>query len=114
AAGGAGTLGMLWTSSRGAVGATGAALAELRSGEPLMPYTFIATQPHLGAALFAQHVHPLARSAFLYLDPHGGPWLRALAQAWFGECDRVMIGQVEESTEPSVEHRSEWYLLVKP
>ena len=110
----AGTLGMVWTSARGALLATHSALAELRAGEPLMPYTFIATQPHLAAALFAQHVHPLARNAFLYLDAQGEPWLRELARAWFEECDRVLIGQVEESSDPALEHRSEWYLLVKP
>ena len=70
-----GSLGMLWTSTHGSILATSAALAELRSGDPLMPYTFIATQPHLAAPLFAQHVHPLARSAFLYFGPQVAPWL---------------------------------------
>ena len=112
--GGSGSLGMLWTSTYGTAVSTRAALAELRAGEPLMPYTFIATQPHLAAPLFAQHVHPLARSAFLYLDAQGEPWLRQLARAWLGECDRVLIGQVEESSDPALQHRTDWYLLAKP
>ena len=110
AAGGEGRLGMLWTSTHGSVLATYAALAELRAGEPLMPYTFIATQPHLAAPLFAQHVHPLARSAFLYFDAQTEPWLDALARAWLRECERVLIGRVEESSDPGVSHRSDWVL----
>ena len=114
AAGGSGSLGLLWSSTYGAVGSTRTALGELRSGEPVMPYTFIATQPHLAAPLFAQHVHPLARSAFLYFEPQADRWLSELARAWLGQCDRVLIGRVEESSDPALEHRSEWYLLAKP
>jgi len=110
AAPGSGALGLLWTSSRGAFLATRSALAELRSGE-LMPYTFIATQPHLAAPLFAQHVHPLARSAFLYLEAGGEHWLDALARAWLREdCTRVLLGRVEESAGGDA-HLSDWRLL---
>ena len=111
AAPGPGTLGLLWTSSRGAFLATRAALAELRSGE-LMPYTFIATQPHLAAPLFAQHVHPLARSALLYFEAGDERWLEALARAWLSkDCTRVLLGRVEESTAGADAHRSDWRLL---
>jgi len=110
-AGGGGTLGMLWTSRRGAVLATRAALAELRSGEPLMPYTFLATQPHLATPLFAEHVHPLARCAFLYLEPGQDTVLATLARAWTSTCDRVLLGRVEESAAADAPHESDWRLL---
>ena len=45
----AGSLGVLWGSAHGAVGAARAAIAEAASGEPVMPFTFVATQPHLAA-----------------------------------------------------------------
>jgi hypothetical protein len=109
-AGGSGTLGLLWTSSRGAFLATRSALAELRSGE-LMPYTFIATQPHLAAPLFAEHVHPLARSAFVQVEPGQEALLETLARAWSRDCERVLIGQVEESAAEAAPHRSDWRLL---
>ena len=55
AAGVRGPLGVLWTSAHGAALATRAALKEgLQPGAPAMPFTFVATQPHLAAALIAQ------------------------------------------------------------
>jgi len=113
AAVGTGPLGMIWTSTYGALAETRAALAELRSGEPMMPYTFIATQPHLAAPLFAQHVHPLARSAFLHLEPGGERWLLELARAWRRDCERILVGWVEESVTESGLHRSDWSLLAE-
>jgi hypothetical protein len=109
--GSSGPLGLLWGSSRGAALSTQAALEDLRRGDPVMPFTFVATQPHLGAALFAQHVHPLARSAFLYLEPGSEPELAALARHWIGECDRVLVGRVEESAADDAPHQSDWCLL---
>ncbi len=109
-AGGAGALGLLWTSSRGALLATRAALAERRGCE-LMPYTFIATQPHLAAPLFAQLVHPLARSAFVQAEPGRQALLEALARAWSRDCDRVLLGWVEESADAAAPHRSDWRLV---
>jgi hypothetical protein len=111
ASGTTGTLGLLWGSLRGAVLSTQSALGDLRRGDPVMPFTFVATQPHLGAALFAQLVHPLARSAFLYLEPDGEPGLLPLARAWLAGCDRVLIGRVEESVEDGIPHESDWGLL---
>jgi len=110
---GAESLGLLWGSSRGAALSTHAALHDLRSGDPVMPFTFVATQPHLGAALFAQHVHPVTRSAFLYLEPGGEPGLVELARAWLRDCDRVLVGRVEESAADDASHQSDWCLLAR-
>lgn len=113
AAGARGPLGMLWTSTHGALLATCAALADgLPRGEPAMPYTFVATQPHLAAALLAQRSHAIARSAFIYLAAEGWPWLARLAQAWLPECGQVLVGRVEESTAGDVAHQSDWCLVV--
>jgi hypothetical protein len=113
ASGTTGSLGLLWGSLRGAVLSTQSALGDLRRGDPVMPFTFVGTQPHLGAALFAQLVHPLARSAFLYFEPGGEPGLLPLAGAWLADCDRVLIGRVEESVADGVPHESDWGLLAR-
>ncbi len=98
AAGGDGPLAVLWASEFGALHATRAALDEgLRRGEPAMPFAFIAAQPHLAGALLAQRSHPVTRTACLYLAADAWPSLPQLAQRWLAECDRVLVGCVEES-----------------
>ena len=112
AAGPGDSLGVLWSSGRGAAHAARAALAEwLRSGEPVMPFTFIATQPHLAGALLAQRSHPVARTAFLHLGADAWPWLLRLAQAWLGECEQVLVGWVEESNGEGAAHQSDWCIV---
>ncbi len=112
AAGGAEPFGVLWTSTYGALLATRAALADgLQRGEPAMPFTFVATQPHLAAALLAQRSHTVTRSAFLYLAADGWPWLARLGEAWLAECGQVLVGRVEESLAEDVAHQSDWCLL---
>ncbi len=112
AAGGKGPLGVLWTSARGAALATRAALEDgLQPGAPAMPFTFVATQPHLAAVLLAQRSHAVARSAFVYLAADDWPWLARLAQVWLAECERVLVGRVEESDAEGTAHRSDWCLL---
>ena len=114
AAGGDGPFAVLWASEFGALHATRAALDEdLRRGEPAMPFTFIATQPHLAGALLAQRSHPVTRAACLYLAPDAWPSLPQLAQRWLAECDRVLVGCVEESGSGGVAHRSDWCLFRK-
>jgi hypothetical protein len=114
AAGGDGALAVLWASEFGALHATRAALDEdLRRGEPAMPFTFIATQPHLAGALLAQRSHPVTRTACLYLPADAWPSLPRLAQSWLAECDRVLVGCVEESAAAGSAHRSDWCLLQK-
>lgn len=114
AAPGRGPLGVLWTSTHGALLATRAALADgLARGEPAMPFTFVATQPHLAAALLAQRSHTVARSAFVYLAADGWPWLARLAQVWLAECTQVLVGRVEESVEEAAAHQSDWCLLAE-
>lgn len=107
-----GPLGMLWTSTHGALLATRAALADgLSRGEPAMPFTFVATQPHLAAALLAQRSHPIARSAFVYLAAQGWPWLAQLARTWLVDCGGILVGRVEESIAEDIAHQSDWCLL---
>ena len=114
AAGGDGPLGVLWASEFGAVHATRAALGEdLKRGEPAMPFTFIAMQPHLAGALLAQRSHPVTRTACLHLPPDAWPRLPRLALAWLADCERVLVGCVEESGSGSVAHRSDWCLFQK-
>jgi hypothetical protein len=114
AAGGDGPLAVLWTSEFGALHATRAALGEdLARGEPAMPFTFIATQPHLAGALLAQRSHPVTRTACLYLPADAWPSLPRLAQRWLAECDRVLVGCVEESGSGGAAHRSDWCLFRK-
>jgi hypothetical protein len=114
AAGGEGPLAVLWASEFGALHATRAALAEdIKRGEAAMPFSFIATQPHLAGALLAQRSHPVTRSACLYLPPDGWPSLPRLTQRWLAECERVLVGCVEESGPGGTAHRSDWCLLRK-
>jgi hypothetical protein len=114
AAGGDGALAVLWASEFGALHATRAALDEsLKRGEPAMPFTFIATQPHLAGALLAQRPHPVTRTACLYLPADAWPSLPRLAQRWLAECDRVLAGCVEESGSGGAAHRSDWCLFQK-
>jgi len=114
AAGGDGALGVLWASEFGALYAARAALDEdLRRGEAAMPFTFIATQPHLAGALLAQRSHPVTRTACLYLPADAWPSLPRLAQRWLAECERVLVGCVEESGSGGVAHRSDWCLFRK-
>ena len=114
AAGGDGPLGVLWATGGGALDATRAALDEsLKLGEPAMPFTFIATQPHLAGALLAQRSHPVTRAACLSLAPDAWPSLPHLAQRWLADCERVLVGWVEESGSGGVAHRSDWCLFRK-
>ena len=114
AAGGDGPLGVLWATELGAFDATRGALNEdLRRGEPAMPFTFIAMQPHLAGALLAQRSHPVTRTACLYLAPEAWPSLPQLAQRWLADCDRVLVGCVEESGSSGAAHRSDWCLFQK-
>jgi hypothetical protein len=114
AAGGDGPLGVLWATGMGSVHATRAALDEdLKRGEPAMPFAFVATQPHLAGALLAQRSYPVTRTACLYLAPEAWTSLPQLAQRWFDECERVLVGWVEESDAVDAAHRSDWCLLHK-
>ena len=111
AAGTAGSLGVLWSSPLGALRAIRAALDDdLRHDAPVMPFTFIAMQPHLAAALLAR-AHPVSRSAHLHLAADAWPWLLRIAQGWFSSCERVLVGCVEESEEHQRVHRSDWCLV---
>ena len=114
AAGGDGRLGVLWSSRLGALRASRAALDEsLQRGEPAMPFTFIGMQPHLAGALLAQRAHPVTRSAHLHLADEDWSLLLSVAQGWLAECERVLIGGVEESDSGRVAHKSDWCLLQK-
>ena len=109
---GDGPLGVLWASELGAQHATHAALDDaLRRGEPAMPFTFIATQPHLAGALLAQRSLPVARTAHLHLAADAWPWLLRLAQGWLADCERVLVGWVEESRVGGVPYRSDWCMV---
>ena len=114
AAGGDGPLGVLWSSRLGALHASRAALDEsLQRGEPAMPFTFIGMQPHLAGALLAQRAHSVTRSAHLHLADEAWSLLLSVAQGWLAECERVLVGWVEESDSGRVAHRSDWCLLRK-
>ena len=109
---GEGRLGVLWSSKLGAHKAVRAGLDDsLRRGEPAMPFTFIAMQPHLAGALLTQRGHPVSRSAHVHLAGEDWSLLLHAAQGWLAECERVLIGWVEESDAPEREHRSDWCLL---
>jgi len=111
AAGGEGDLGAVWSSPLGALRAIRAALDDdLRHDAPVMPFTFIAMQPHLAAALLAQR-YPVSRSAHLHLAADAWPWLLRVAQGWLATCDRVLVGCVEESGDDAIAHRSDWCLV---
>jgi hypothetical protein len=112
AAGGDGPLGVVWASTLGSAHATRAMLnADLQRGEPAMPISFIGTQPHLAGVLLAQRSYPIRRTAFFHLGPHAWSWLPLLAQSWFGDCERLLVGWVEESDAPDLAHRSDWCML---
>jgi hypothetical protein len=102
-----GSLGVLWSSSRGPVSAVRAVLAEAASGEPVMPFSFVAIQPHLAATILAQRGANVARAAFVRIEDDAWPWLLAQAMSWLGTCDRVLLGRVEEGDV----HQSDWCLL---
>jgi hypothetical protein len=114
AAGDDGPLGVLWSSRLGALHAVRAALDEsLQRGEPAMPFTFIGMQPHLAGALLAQRAHPVTRSAHVHPADEDWSLLLSVAQGWLAECDRVLVGWVEESDSGGVAHKSDWCLLQK-
>lgn len=114
AAEGDGQLGLLWSSRLGALNAIRAGLDDgLRRGEPAMPFTFIAMQPHLAAALLAQRGQAVTRAAHLHLAGEAWPLTLRVAQDWLAECERVLVGRVEESDAPGAAHRSDWCLLRK-
>lgn len=104
------SLGVLWASTYGAREAAVTALAEAASGEPVMPFTFIATQPHLAATLLAQRGAPVRRAAFVHIAPSSWPLLLDLARNWLSDCEAVLVGWVEEAADGG-EHRSDWRLL---
>lgn len=107
----AASIGVLWASAYGARSAAQAALAEAASGEPVMPFTFVATQPHLAATLLTQRGAPVTRAAFVHVAPPEWPMLLDLARGWLATCEAVLLGWVEESVagEP---HQSDWCLLL--
>lgn len=107
AAASSGPLGVLWSSSRGPVSAVRAVLAEAAGGEPVMPFSFVAIQPHLAATLLAQRGFQVERAAFVRIEDDAWPWLLAQAQAWLGVCERVLLGRVEEGET----HQSDWCLV---
>ena len=114
AAGGDGSLAVLWSSRLGALHAVRAALDEsLQRGEPAMPFTFIGMQPHLAGALLAQRGHPVTRLAHLHPTDEDWSLLLTVARGWLAECERVLVGWVEESDSRSVTHKSDWCLLRK-
>ena len=114
ASGTGGRLGVLLATEHGALTATRAALDDgPRRGEPAMPFTFIGMQPHLAGVLLAQRGHPVTRSAHLHLADEDWSLLLTVARGWLAECERVLVGWVEESDSPDVEHKSDWCLLQK-
>ena len=113
AAGGDGPLAVLWSSRLDDHRAMRSVLDEsLKRGEPAMPFSFIGMQPHLAGALLAQRGHPVARSAHVYVPDDGWPLVLATARGWLDECERVLLGRVEESVS-DVQHRSDWCVLRK-
>jgi hypothetical protein len=112
ASGTSGRLGVLLATEYGGLTAARAALDDgLRRGEPMMPFTFIATQTNLAGALLARR-HDVARAACLYLGAQDWPWVLRIARSWLGQCERVAVGWVEDAArgEP---HRSHWGVLVR-
>jgi hypothetical protein len=107
-----GRLGVLIATRHGATSATRAALGGLARGEPVMPFTFIATQTNLAGAVLARGSHDVARAACLYLEAQDWPWLLRLARQWLVECEGVAVGWVEEAA-PGEVHRSHWCVLLR-
>jgi len=111
-AGGGGSLGLLYASRLGALRAIRASLDDgLRRGEPAMPFTFVAMQPHLAGALLAQRGYAVTRTTHLHLAEASWPLALRAAQGWLAECERVLFGWVEESESDNTVHRSDWCLL---
>lgn len=106
------SLGLLWASTYGARDAAMAALVEAASGEPVMPFTFVATQPHLAATLLAQRGAPVRRAAFVHVAPESWPLLLDTARSWLSDCEAVLLGWVEEAADGG-EHQSDWGLLLQ-
>ena len=102
-----GLVGVLWSSSLGPVTAVRAVLAEAASGEPVMPFSFVAIQPHLAATVLAQRGVNVARAAFVRIEDDAWPWLLEQATSWLDTCERVLLGRVEEGEV----HQSDWCLL---
>lgn len=112
AAGGDGPLGVLWSSRLEDQRAMRPVLDDsLRRGEPAMPFAFIGMQPHLAGALLAQRGVPVERSAHVYLEDEEWSLLLTAAQSWLAECERVLLGRVEESLSAGIPHRSDWCVL---
>lgn len=105
-------LGVLVGTAHGARSAVLAALDEgLARGEPVMPFTFIATQTSLAGALFARRQPGIVRSACFYFAQENWNALADLAGAWLaGGCGGVLVGWVEESCAPGEPHRARWAL----
>jgi hypothetical protein len=55
----------------------------------------------------------VACTACLYLPPDAWPGLPRLALGWLAECERVLVGWVEESGSGGAAHRSDWCLFQK-
>ena len=113
AAGGSGRLGVLVATAHGALSAARAALDDgLRQGQPVMPFTFIATQTSLAGALLAKGSHDVRRAACVYPAAQDWPWVLRMARGWLSGCERVLLGWVEEAAE-GAPHRSHWCLLAR-
>lgn len=112
-AGCAGPIAVLCVSEHGALQETRAALGEdLQRGEAAMPFSFIATQPHLAGALLAQRGHVVTRVAHVYLAADAWPWMLSIAHGWLAAQERaVLAGWVEEAAAPAAAHRSDWCVL---
>ena len=100
-----GSLGVLLATAHGARSAVRSALGEV------MPFTFIATQPHLAGALLARR-HPVVRAACIYLEAQDWPRLQRLAGEWLADCERVALGWVEEGG-GGAPHLSRWELALR-
>lgn len=108
-----GRIGVLLATTHGALTASRVALGDvLRSGEPAMPFAFIATQTNFAGALLASRSHDVARAACLYLGAQDWPWLLRMARSWLAECERVAVGWVEEATQGEP-HRSHWCIFAR-
>jgi hypothetical protein len=55
----------------------------------------------------------VTRSAHLHLADEDWSLLLSVAQGWLAECERVLVGWVEESDSGGVVHKSDWCLLRK-
>lgn len=113
ASGTSGRLGVLLATEHGGLTAARAALDDgLRRGEPMMPFTFIATQANLAGAMLARRSHDVARAACLYLEAKDWPWHLRIARNWLAQCERVAVGWVQDAAQGEP-HRSHWCLLAR-